>query len=129
MKMANGVTDSDKEREGLTHEPFELQPSMLDLVTELCPEHEAEEIWRVVGHSLVEQARDLLDEVYRALVTVYSVYDRTRAAGCYGVHHLEYTLCRLKFTWRYGDSYEKTQTMLIQVVRETKYSPRIPRSI
>ena len=64
--MANGVTDSDKEREGLTHEPFELQPSMLDLVTELCPEHEAEEIWRVVGHSLVEQARDLLDEVYRS---------------------------------------------------------------
>lgn len=44
-------------------EPFELQPSIIDAVIHMCPEHEAEEIWRVVGHSLVEQARDLLEEV------------------------------------------------------------------
>lgn len=45
------------------YEPFELQPSVLEAVASLCPEHEAEEIWRIVGSSLVEQARDLLDEV------------------------------------------------------------------
>lgn len=44
-------------------EPFELQPSIIDTVVDMCPEHEAEEIWRVIGHSLVEQARDLLEEV------------------------------------------------------------------
>lgn len=44
-------------------EPFELQPSIIDAVAKLCPENEAEEIWRVVGHSLVEQSRDLLEEV------------------------------------------------------------------
>ena len=47
-------------------EPFELQPSVLDAVDSLCPEREAEEIWRVVGPSLVEQARDLLEEVRRS---------------------------------------------------------------
>ena len=48
-------------------EPFELQPSILDVVANLCPEHEAEEIWHVVGYSLVEQAKDLLKEVGLAL--------------------------------------------------------------
>ena len=48
---------------GANYEPFELQPSVLEAVASLCPEHEAEEIWRIVGPSLVEQARDLLDEV------------------------------------------------------------------
>ena len=43
--------------------PFELQPSIIDVVRTLCPKTEAEEIWRVVGDSLVEQAKDLLDEV------------------------------------------------------------------
>lgn len=49
--------------EGL--EPFELQPSMIDVVAKLCPKNEADEIWRVVGHSLVEQATDLMEEVMR----------------------------------------------------------------
>ena len=62
------------------YEPFELQPSVLEAVASLCPEHEAEEIWRVVGPSLVEQAKDLLDEV-RVLPVMRSV--------CYGGHQLE----------------------------------------
>lgn len=57
------MEDNSERREGLSYEPFVLQPSIIDAVTELCPEHEAEEIWRIVGHSLVEQARDLLEEV------------------------------------------------------------------
>ena len=63
---------TDEEGVDVNYEPFELQPSVLEVVARLCPQHEAEEIWRVVGHSLVEQARDLLEEVriqsYCALV-------------------------------------------------------------
>lgn len=48
-------------------QPFVLQPSIIDVVAKLCPENEADEIWRVVGHSLVEQAKDLLEEVTKNL--------------------------------------------------------------
>lgn len=80
-------------------EPFELQPSIIDAVLNTCPEHEAEEIWRVVGHSLVEQAKDLLEEV-----RVLSIC-RVQPADwvCYGAHYLELP-SRRKFFWRYGDS-------------------------
>lgn len=54
---------ADEEGVDISFEPFELRPSVVDLVAKLCPEHEAEEIWRVVGHSHVEQAQDLLEEV------------------------------------------------------------------
>ena len=69
MEMESHLVRSGRGREEaepgvqVDFEPFELQPSILDIVANLCPEHEAEEIWHVVGYSLVEQARDLLKEV------------------------------------------------------------------
>ena len=69
MEMESHLVNSGRGREEaepgvhVDFEPFELQPSILDIVANLCPEHEAEEIWHVVGYSLVEQARDLLKEV------------------------------------------------------------------
>ena len=74
MEMENELAHSGRgwreEAEARVHvnfEPFELQPSIIDVVSDLCPEHEAEEIWHVVGYSLVEQARDLLKEVYTVI--------------------------------------------------------------
>lgn len=91
---------------GANYEPFELQPSVLEAVASLCPEHEAEEIWRIVGPSLVEQARDLLDEV-RSLPVPPTANDGRiiRVFAVYGVHQLDYLLlliCRQRFTWRFG---------------------------
>ena len=59
--------------------PFELQPSVIDAVGTLCPKTEAEEIWRVVGDSLVEQATDLMNEV------TGNRHGRP-GAGCYDAH-------------------------------------------
>ena len=77
MEMENELAHSGRGRreegEARVHvnfEPFELQPSIIDVVSNLCPEHEAEEIWHVVGYSLVEQARDLLKEVYTACTVI-----------------------------------------------------------
>ena len=42
---------------------FELSPSVWDLILRHCPEKEVSEVGRVLGHSLVEQARDLQQEV------------------------------------------------------------------
>lgn len=65
LAMTTGVMEPESEGE-VMYEPFELQPSLLDTVAAVCPEHEAEEIWRVVGPSLVEQAKDLLQEVSKS---------------------------------------------------------------
>ncbi len=44
-------------------EAFDLPASVWELVERLCPEKEASEVKRIVGHSLVEQAADLHEEV------------------------------------------------------------------
>lgn len=44
-------------------EAFELQPSTWGLILQFCPESEAGEVKRLLGHSLVEQAGDLYEEV------------------------------------------------------------------
>lgn len=92
-----------------TFEPFELQPSIIDTVVDMCPEHEAEEIWRVIGHSLVEQARDLLEEVCVLSCAVQWL-------GLYGAHYLELPY-RREFFWRYGDSWKRMQSTPHHVVR------------
>lgn len=38
-------------------------PSTWELILEYCPENEVEEVKRILGTSLVEQAADLHDEV------------------------------------------------------------------
>lgn len=102
MEAAHDITNAVRgvkeavEEVNQNFEPFELQPSIIDAVLDTCPEHEAEEIWRVVGHSLVEQAKDLLEEV-RVLSTQSADW------VCYGAHYLELPF-RRKFFWRYGDS-------------------------
>lgn len=52
----------DTGREG-TLEAFELQPPLWELISQLCPEKETGEVRRILGHSLVEQACDLYEEV------------------------------------------------------------------
>lgn len=47
---------------------FELSPSVWDLILSYCPEKEASEVGRILGRSLVEQARDLQQEVSYRLV-------------------------------------------------------------
>ena len=49
--------------DNVTLEAFELQPPLWELVSQLCPEKEAGEVRRILGHSLVEQACDLYEEV------------------------------------------------------------------
>jgi len=44
-------------------EAFELQTSLWELVSQMCPTEELSEVRRILGHSLVEQACDLHDEV------------------------------------------------------------------
>ena len=44
-------------------EAFELQTSLWELVSQMCPAKELSEVMRIMGHSLVEQACDLHDEV------------------------------------------------------------------
>ena len=77
---------------GRDWEPFELQPSIIDAVSKLCPENEADEIWRVVGHSLIEQAKDLLEEV--SLCPILSWW------ALIGISHTP----RQDFFWKFGDS-------------------------
>ena len=64
----NGL-DVDTGTEG-TLEAFELQPPLWELVSQLCPEKETEEVTRILGHSLVEQACDLYEEVSNELMRV-----------------------------------------------------------
>ena len=71
--VSSGGTKEGEEGVDMYFEPFELQPSIIDVVADMCPEREAEEIWLVVGHSLVEQARDLLEEVYSESLCSYTV--------------------------------------------------------
>lgn len=61
--MSEAQEDSRHLDNGRELEPFQLQPSIVDNISKLYSENEAEELCRVVGHSLVEQARDLLEEV------------------------------------------------------------------
>lgn len=106
MEAAHGITNTVRgveeavEAVNQNFEPFELQPSIIDAVVDTCPEHEAEEIWRVVGHSLVEQARDLLEEV-RVHLRVQCYYAICSLLWC---ALLGISLYRRKFFWRYGDS-------------------------
>ena len=89
------------EKEG-GYEPFELQPSLLDAVASLCPESEAEEIWRVVGPSLAEQAGDLLQEVRVGLLSHAGQPDpRSPTLWCASTGTL---FPRQRFTWKYGES-------------------------
>lgn len=44
-------------------EAFELEPSVWELIQSFCPEREIGEVRRTLGASLVEQARDLHEEV------------------------------------------------------------------
>ena len=44
-------------------EAFELQPSMWKLITRSCPPEEQEEVQRVLGYAIVEQACELYEEV------------------------------------------------------------------
>ena len=44
-------------------EAFELQVSVWECLRELCPEKELGEVKRILGHSLVEQTKDLYEEV------------------------------------------------------------------
>ena len=57
-------------------ETFDLKPSLWKLITSVCPSNEADEIKRILGASLVEQACDLYEEVstvfYREIIKVYS---------------------------------------------------------
>ena len=43
-------------------EAFELQPSIWNLIAQSCPSEEQEEVQRILGYAIVEQARDLYDE-------------------------------------------------------------------
>ena len=70
METSSRGSPEGVEREDAGYEPFELQPSLLDTVSDVCPAGEEEEIWRVVGPSLAEQARDLLDEVHKSAATL-----------------------------------------------------------
>ena len=45
-------------------EAFELPPSVWELIKNLCPEKESNELKRMLGQSLIEEACDLLTEVY-----------------------------------------------------------------
>ena len=67
---SRGSPEGVEREDASSYEPFELQPSLLDTVSDVCPAGEAEEIWRVVGPSLAEQARDLLDEVHKSPATL-----------------------------------------------------------
>ena len=49
--------------DNVTLKAFELQIPLWELVSQLCPEKEAGEVRRILGHSLVEQACDLYEEV------------------------------------------------------------------
>lgn len=42
---------------------FELQPSIWKLITQSCPSEEQEEVQRILGYAIVEQTRELYDEV------------------------------------------------------------------
>lgn len=44
-------------------QPYQLRASLWETVLRLCPEREAEEVRHALGTSLVEQARDLRQEV------------------------------------------------------------------
>ena len=44
-------------------EAFELQPSIWKLIDHYCPPEELEEVQRILGYAIVEQARDLHCEV------------------------------------------------------------------
>ena len=45
-------------------EAFELPPSVWELIKNLCPEKESNELKRMLGQSLIEEACDLLTEVH-----------------------------------------------------------------
>lgn len=57
------MSRSSPEQSERTLEAFELTASVWSLVEEVCPEKETSEVKRIVGHSLVEQAKDLREEV------------------------------------------------------------------
>lgn len=57
--MSSGSLDCD--------EVFESLPSTWELILQHCPENEVEEVKRILGTSLVEQAVDLHEEVSSAL--------------------------------------------------------------
>jgi len=87
--------ESGGEIAGESVEPFELQPSIIDVVAKLCPKNEADEIWRVVGHSLVEQAKDLLEEVG----------ENRRISSLFWCALIGITTsCRQVLSWKFGGS-------------------------
>ena len=73
--MSRSAESLDKEEK-----VFESFPSTWELVLDHCPENEVEEVKRILGTSLIEQAADLHDEVSISVLTTYLGWSSTNFA-------------------------------------------------
>lgn len=55
---------------------FELSPSVWKLMLTICPPREVDEVKKVLGESLVEQACDLHEEVLEEWLNIHTLTER-----------------------------------------------------